>query len=58
MTVEKVAANAVLAGCTPESFNVVLASVEAVLAEPFNLHGLHATTSKRILFFILSIRSS
>lgn len=43
-TVEKVAVNAVLAGCRPEHLPVVLAAVEAACAEPFNMHGLLATT--------------
>ncbi len=43
-TVEKVAVNAVLAGCLPEYLPVVLAAVEAALEEPFCMHGLLATT--------------
>ncbi len=43
-TVETVAANAVMAGCRPEYFPVVLAVVEAALDERFNLNGLQATT--------------
>jgi hypothetical protein len=43
-TVEKVAVNAVMAGCLPEHLPVVLAAVEAACAEPFALHGLLATT--------------
>src|ERR671929_2197606 len=43
-TVEKVAINAVLAGCLPEHLPVVLAAVEAACAEEFALHGLVATT--------------
>ena len=43
-TVEKVAINAVLAGCKPEYLPVVLAAVEAALAEAFGMHGLLATT--------------
>ena len=43
-TVGKVAANAVMAGCEPSHLRVVLAAVEAMLDEPFNLHGVHATT--------------
>ncbi len=44
VTVEKVAINAVMAGCKPEYFPVVLASVEAACDERFNLHGVVATT--------------
>jgi hypothetical protein len=43
-TVEKAAVNAVMAGCLPECFPVVLAAVEAACAEEFALHGLLATT--------------
>ena len=40
----RVAANAVMAGCRPEYFPVVLASIEALCQEEFNLYGLQATT--------------
>ena len=43
-TIEKVAINAVLAGCKPEYFPVVLASVEAALQDKFCMHGLLCTT--------------
>jgi hypothetical protein len=43
-TVEKVAVNAVLAGCKPEYLPVVLAAVEAACTDAFNAHGLLATT--------------
>jgi hypothetical protein len=43
-TVEKVAINAVLAGCPPEALPIVLAAVEAACAPEFALHGLLATT--------------
>ena len=43
-TVEKVAVNAVLAGCRPEYLPVVLAAVEAACTDTFNIHGLLATT--------------
>ncbi len=43
-TVEQVAINAVMAGCKPEYFPVVLAAVEAACTEEFNIHGLLATT--------------
>ena len=44
LTIEKVAINAVLAGCRPEYFPVVLAATEAVADERFNVHGAMATT--------------
>lgn len=43
-TVEKVAINAVMAGCLPEYLPVVLAAVEAAATDAFNAHGLLATT--------------
>lgn len=42
-TVEKVAINAVMAGCKPEYLPVVLAAVDAVLDENFSMHGLLCT---------------
>ncbi len=44
VTVEKVAINAVLAGCRPDYLPVVLAAVEAACTDEFNAHGLLATT--------------
>ena len=43
-TVEKVAINAVLAGCRPDYLPVVIAAVEAACTDEFNMHGLLATT--------------
>lgn len=43
-TIEKVAINAVMAGCKPEYMPVVLAAVEAALEDEFCMHGLLATT--------------
>lgn len=43
-TVEKAAVNAVMAGCKPEYLPVVLAALEAVATDSFNMHGLSATT--------------
>jgi hypothetical protein len=43
-TVEKVAINAVMAGCKPEYLPVVLAATEAACTDAFNMHGLLATT--------------
>jgi hypothetical protein len=42
-TVEKVAANAVMAGCEPAHFPVVLAAVQALLDPAFNLRGVQTT---------------
>jgi hypothetical protein len=43
-TVEKIALNAVMAGCLPEYLPVVIAAVEAIAEEKFNLLGIQATT--------------
>jgi hypothetical protein len=43
-TLEVLAANAVMAGCEPPVFPVVLAAVEAMLEPKFNLAGVQATT--------------
>jgi len=43
-TVEKIAINAVMAGCKPEYLPVVLAAVEAACTDEFNMHGLLCTT--------------
>jgi len=44
-TVEKLAVNAVMAGCRPEYFPVVLAVIEAACDPVFNLHGQSGTTN-------------
>jgi hypothetical protein len=44
-TVERIAINAVMAGCTPHCFPIVLAAVEAVADRAFNLSGIQATTN-------------
>jgi thiol-disulfide isomerase/thioredoxin len=43
-TVEKIAANAVMAGCAPEMMRVLLPLVRAACDERFNIHGVQATT--------------
>src|SRR5499425_1248502 len=43
-TVEKIAINAVMAGCRPDYLPVVLAAVEAACDPPFNLHGMSTST--------------
>lgn len=43
-TLRTIAANAVMAGCRPEYFPVVVAAVRAVLQPDYNLHGSLATT--------------
>src|SRR4030095_7856579 len=43
-TGERIAANAVMAGCRPEYFPVVLAAIEALADPLFNLDSIQATT--------------
>jgi peroxiredoxin len=43
-TVEKIAANAVMAGCEPPMMRVLMPLVRAVCDERFNIHGVQATT--------------
>ncbi len=44
VTVEKVAINAVMAGCRPEYLPWVIAALEAICTSEFNIHGVLATT--------------
>jgi hypothetical protein len=44
VTIEKLAINAVMAGCMPEYFPVVIAAVEALLEKQFNLYAVQSTT--------------
>src|SRR5467141_2897332 len=51
-TVEKIAVNAVMAGCRPEYVPVVIAGVEAMCEDAFDLHGVSATTNFHSPLFI------
>lgn len=44
LTVEKIAINAVMAGCKPEYLPWVIAALEAACTDEFNMHGVLATT--------------
>ena len=44
-TVERAAINAVMAGCRPDYFPILLAALEAVSDPAFNLRGIQATTN-------------
>src|SRR2546423_2208239 len=44
ITAEKVAINAVMAGCLPNYMPVIVAAIEAMCQEGVNLHGISATT--------------
>ncbi|MBI3742739.1 MAG: hypothetical protein HY261_00425 [Chloroflexi bacterium] len=54
ITAEKVAINAVMAGCKPEYMPVVLAAVEAMCEPPFNWHGCLASTGGSAVFMIVN----
>ncbi len=43
-TIEKIAINAVMAGCLPEYMPLIITAIEAMLDERFNLHWIQATT--------------
>ena len=53
-TVEKIAVNAVMAGCRPEYLPVVIAGVDAMCDEGFDLHGVSATTNFPSPLFIVN----
>ena len=53
-TVEAVAINAILAGCLPEHFAVVLAAVEAIADEHLNLHALQTTTNPAAVMLLVN----
>lgn len=44
VTIEKIAINAVMAGCKPEYLPWVIAALEAACTDAFNIHGVLATT--------------
>jgi len=53
-TVERIAINAVMAGCVPEYLPAILAAVEAVAAPEFNLQGIQATTNPVAVWIIVN----
>jgi hypothetical protein len=53
-TVEKIAINAVMAGCRPDYLPVLVAGVRAICRSEFNLHGLQATTHFAAPLFIIN----
>jgi hypothetical protein len=53
-TVEKIAVNAVMAGCRPEYLPVVIAGVAAMCDDAFDLHGVSATTNSAAPLFIVN----
>lgn len=53
-TIERIAINAVMAGCKPEYMPVVIAAVEAITEEVFNLHGVQVTTADSTPLLIIN----
>lgn len=53
-TVEKIAINAVMAGCVPEYMPVLLAAVEALSDRSLNLYALQATTGGPAIMLIVN----
>ena len=54
ITAEKVAINAVMAGCLPNYMPVIVAAIEAMCQDQFNLHGISATTGGTAPLLIVS----
>ena len=54
VTVEKVAINALMAGCLPQYMPVILAAVEAMCDERYNLHGSAASTGGSATLLIVN----
>ena len=54
VTAEKVAVNAVMAGCRPEDFPVVLAAVDAMDEPEFNLHAISASTMGAAVLIVVN----
>ncbi|MEM7019527.1 MAG: hypothetical protein AAF512_19600, partial [Pseudomonadota bacterium] len=54
LTLHGAAVNAVMAGCLPEYFPIVVASFEAMNEEPFNFHGSTASTGGSAPLLIVS----
>lgn len=53
-TVERIAANAVMAGCAPGAMNALIAALRAVASPEFNLQGIQATTNPAAVWLVVS----
>ncbi len=53
-TIEKIAVNAVMAGCLPEYFPVVLAAIDAALDNDCQLYGIQTATNTTAPLFIVN----
>ena len=54
ITAEKIAVNAVMAGCLPAHFPVVVTALSAMLREEFTLHGATASTGGCAIFIVVN----
>jgi len=54
ITAEKVAINAVMAGCLPAHFPVVVTALTSMLSEPFLLHGPTASTGGAAILLVVN----
>jgi hypothetical protein len=53
-TLERIAVNAVMAGCRPEYMPVLVTAVQAIAEEPFNLNGIQSTTHPCAAFVLVN----
>jgi len=53
-TVERIAINAVMAGCNPDYLPVLIAAVKAAVTPHFNLSGLQSTTNPAAVWLIVN----
>jgi hypothetical protein len=53
-TIEKIAINAVMAGCLPEYLPVIITAIEAVCEKQFNLYAVQATTHPAAVLLIIN----
>src|SRR5689334_16530652 len=53
-TVERIAINAVMAGCDPSYLRVLIAATKAVADPSFNLQGIQATTNPVAVWLVLN----
>ena len=54
ISVDKVAINAVMAGCIPEHFPVVLAAIAAIMEPAFNLQAICMATDSATIFLVVN----
>ena len=53
-TVERIAINAVMAGCVPACINVLVGAVRAITAPEFNLQGIQTTTNPAAVWLVVN----